>query len=108
MRLASILFILVFSLITLPFGMGEMMHSSPHHGQVATVVDHSGHMGSTQDDPDTKPNHLHFMVCSACLSLPSVNVSMAEETEPVAIYLRTFAYRLAGTALLPITPPPRA
>ncbi len=108
MRLTRLILplLLLAALIGAPFGMGRMMDSAAGHAAMA----HMDHMQGMDHGsmPTHEPSAPHYMVCSACVAAPVIQLipvrlaAMADKPEfPVAM-------TLDGTRFLPPVPPPRA
>ena len=108
MRLIRLMmpFLLLAALIGAPFGMGRMMDGAAGHSAMAHMhqmqgMDHG-------DMPAHEPSAPHYVVCSACVAVPVIQlvpvriVAMADKPDFLA------AKTLDGTRFLPPVPPPRA
>ncbi len=99
--------LMLVALIGAPFGMGRMMDGQANHSAIHQMAGmaHGMDQGST---PAHEPSAPHYMVCSACVAGPVLNIV------PVRIALEDEAPRLPhsktlnGTRYLPPVPPPRA
>ncbi|HSO46767.1 MAG TPA: hypothetical protein VLQ68_02440 [Rhizobiaceae bacterium] len=97
--------LLALAIVTLPFGMGEMMRHAPGQQEIHMQAGHAGHHGEL---PVHDGSAMDFMVCGACLTLPSQHATLEtrvpdRDVGPIAAIMS-----VEGQLPLPATPPPRS
>lgn len=106
MRQLISVFVLALAIAGLPFGMGVMMQA---HSVESGGTPHV-HAARTGKLPPSAPQNgtMQFMVCGACLSLPSTGPVMQDHAIGAKLQRPELTAHFTGMNILPATPPPRA